>query len=126
MVPLGGTTRLLQNRTVPFLPQTIKEDLAARKSRRSVSSYISKNKGNWVNWAPNPDEGTVLTVGDERVALTEQRVTSFPFSNTSISIAILRKYLLLCLSSYKRACTMIPMLAGPDLGRANTLLRNTY
>lgn len=75
MVSLGGTTRLLQNKTVPFLPQTIKAELDARKSRRSVSSFISKNKANWVNWAPNPGEGTVLTAGDERVALTDQRVT---------------------------------------------------
>ncbi|OEH74992.1 hypothetical protein cyc_06897 [Cyclospora cayetanensis] len=73
MVPLGGATRLLHNKTVPFLPQTIKEELALRKSRRSVSSYISKNKEDWINWAPSPIEGSLLSAGDERVALTDQR-----------------------------------------------------
>ena len=72
--PLGGKTRLLLNKNVPFLPQTIKETLAEKKSKRSVSSFISKNKHLWVDWAPQEGEGTLLAAGDERLALTDQRV----------------------------------------------------
>lgn len=74
MQPLGGQTRLLLNKTVPFLEQTVKEALAARKSRRSVSSYVSKHKAEWIDWAPQANEGTLVAAGDERLPLTDQRV----------------------------------------------------
>lgn len=79
LVPLGGTTVLLPNNRVPFLPETIKADLAESKSRRSVNSYISKHKTEWINWEPESDCGVVLNAGDQRLALNEQRVRDFKF-----------------------------------------------
>lgn len=126
MQPLGGITRLLPNKSVPFLKQTIKEALAAKKSRRSVSSYIRKNKDSWVNWAPPEDEGTVLSAGDERVALTEQRVRQKQKEVLPSSVLCLEGRSAICSSSQRSLFAAVAALLVALAGLAEVPARQIY